>query len=170
MKKLTIISLAIFTSTFFACSGGSNSTTEPASENVESHEGHNHDHPAAEETTEVQLLPVPEGARVFFANLEEGQTISMPFTVQFGIEGMEVEPAGELTEGAGHHHIIINGGFIEKGTIVPADEKNIHFGGGQTEYELNLEPGAYQLTMQFADGYHQSYGEQMSATVNITVK
>jgi hypothetical protein len=90
--------------------------------------------------------------------------------VEFGIEGMEVEPAGELNEGKGHHHIIINGDAIERGSVVPADETNIHFGKGQTSTEMELAPGEYTLTMQFADGAHQSYGEQMAATISVTVE
>ena len=30
--------------------------------------------------------------------------------------------------------------------------------------------GTYRLTMQFADGYHASYGKEMSASIKVTVK
>lgn len=113
---------------------------------------------------------VPENAKVFFANLNDGDTLSSPFLVEFGIEGMEVEPAGEVHEGKGHHHIIINNSFIEFGGTVPADSVNIHYGGGQTSDSLDLNPGNYSLTMQFADGFHRSYGEQLSATIEVVVK
>jgi len=46
----------------------------------------------------------------------------------------------------------------------------VHFGKGQTEAEVKLPPGNYKLTMQFADGFHLSYGKDMSATINIAVK
>lgn len=155
-----------------------NSNTEPAAEetqeeNTEMHESddHAHDHDAAaNEMISEDALYVPEGARVFFANLEDGQTVSSPFMVQFGIEGMDVNPAGEIVKGTGHHHILIGEGFTEPGVIVPADEKHIHFGGGQTETELTLDPGTYMITMQFANGAHQSYGEQMSASITVTVE
>ncbi len=130
-----------------------------------------HDHEAMMEAAEgSDLLAIPEGAKVFFANLQDGQKLSSPVKVEFGIEGMEVEPAGELNEGKGHHHIIIDGNFIERGVIVPADSMNIHFGKGQTETELELSAGKHTLTMQFADGYHQSYGEQMSATITVEIE
>ena len=133
--------------------------------------GHDHDHAAMEEMAEeAEMAPIPEGARVFFANLEDGQTVSSPVKVVFGVEGMEVEPAGELHEGKGHHHLIINGAPLERGVVVPADSVNIHYGKGQTETEITLPAGEHSLTMQFADGYHQSYGEQMSATIKVTVK
>lgn len=135
------------------------------------HEGMDHDHDAMMEEAEgSDYLSVPEGAKVFFANLEDGQTVSSPLKIEFGVEGMEVEPAGELNEGKGHHHIIINGSSLERGTVVPADSLNIHYGKGQTETELELPKGTHTLTMQFADGYHQSYGEQLSATISVTVE
>jgi hypothetical protein len=83
---------------------------------------------------------------------------------------MEVKAAGELVEGTGHHHIVIDGEFIPAGEVVPADSLNIHYGKGQTEAEIELPKGEHTLTMQFADGIHQSYGEQMSATVTVFVK
>lgn len=131
--------------------------------------------PAVEnETEEVVLedesLSVPEGAHVFFENLENGAVVSSPVHVVMGVEGMEVQPAGELVSGTGHHHIVINKGHISKGDVVPSDEQHIHYGKGQTETDLELEPGTYTLTMQFANGAHQSYGEGMSATVEITVE
>lgn len=124
----------------------------------------------ATEEAAPDYLAVPEGANVHFVNLENGATVSSPVHVEMGVEGMTVKPAGEMEEGTGHHHIIINKGHISKGKVVPADEMNIHYGAGQTETDLDLEPGTYTLTMQFANGAHQSYGEQMSATVEITVE
>ena len=123
-----------------------------------------------EAQTELPAVVAPEGARVFFDNLEEGATVTSPFMVHFGVEGIEVHPAGELIEGTGHHHIIIDEGPVPLGEVVPADDHHIHFGGGQTDTELTLEPGSYALTLQFADGLHRSYGEGLSATVHINVE
>jgi len=46
----------------------------------------------------------------------------------------------------------------------------MHFGKGQTETDLTLVPGKYTLTLQFANGAHQSYGEPMSKKIEVTVK
>jgi len=113
---------------------------------------------------------VPEGAKVFFANLSDGDTLSSPFLVEFGVEGMEVEPAGAVNEGKGHHHIIINSGFIPVGGTVPADSVNIHYGKGQLSDSLDLMPGMHKLTMQFADGFHRSYGPQLASSIKVMVK
>lgn len=103
-------------------------------------------------------------------NLKDHQTIPKKFLVKFGVEGMTVHPAGAIVEGTGHHHLIIDGGSLDHGTIVPADEKHIHFGKGQTEYEVTLSRGKHELTLQFADGMHESYGKEMSETVHVIVR
>lgn len=154
-----------------ACNSNEEAAPEETHEHdVEMHDAeHNHDANANAEMNEDALY-VPEGARVFFANLKDGQTVTSPVTIEFGVEGMEVNPAGEIVKGTGHHHILIGEEFTEKGVVVPADDHHIHFGDGSTSTILELEPGAYMLSLQFANGIHQSYGKQMSATVNIVVE
>jgi hypothetical protein len=119
-----------------------------------------------EQSAEEKEMPMK---RVFFKNLESGDQVKSPFKVIMGVEGMEIEPAGQLSENKGHHHIIINKGSIAEGTVIPNDAEHIHYGAGQTEAEIALDPGKYTLTMQFADGVHRSYGEALSVTVEIEV-
>ncbi|OEK04442.1 DUF4399 domain-containing protein [Roseivirga misakiensis] len=107
---------------------------------------------------------------VSFENLEDGQEVSSPVLVKMGVSGMEVQPAGEVVKGTGHHHMIIDGSFIKTGVPVPANDTHIHYGKGQVEAELNLSPGEHTLTLQFANGIHQSYGEEWSKTITINVK
>ncbi len=117
------------------------------------------------------LPAIPEGAKVFFKNLANGATISSPFKLEMGTEIMKVDTAGPVVAGSGHHHLIIDGAdSLAAGTMVPKDSLNIHFGKGQTEYELKLSPGKHKLTLQMADGLHRSYGSKLSATVSVTVK
>lgn len=107
---------------------------------------------------------------VDFIEPKNNATVSSPFKVKFGLEGMQVAPAGEMKEGTGHHHLIINSADIAAGEVIPMDDQHRHFGKGQTETEINLPPGRYRLTMQFADGAHRSYGEKMRKTIEVTVK
>jgi hypothetical protein len=87
-----------------------------------------------------------------------------------GVEGMEVEPAGQINYGRGHHHIIIDGSFMAAGSSVPFDGQHIHFGKGQTEFQLDsLAAGKHTLTLQFANGAHLSYGEGLSNTITVEV-
>jgi len=107
---------------------------------------------------------------VSFVEPADGATVTSPFKVKFAVTGMEVKPAGDMTANTGHHHLIIDGDSMKAGDAIPADEKHLHFGKGQTETEVKLPPGQYKLTMQFANGAHQSYGADLSKTIHITVK
>lgn len=107
---------------------------------------------------------------VEFIEPNNNATVASPFKVKFGLNGMQVAHAGEMKEGTGHHHLLINVADIPEGTVIPMDDQHRHFGKGQTETEITLPPGRYRLTMQFADGAHRSYGEKMRKTIEVTVK
>ncbi len=163
LKYLSIISISVF---LFACSQGEKAESENNNEEVVEE--------SAVQEEEIELIgaaaELSADQSVHFVSPEDGAELSSPVIVEFGVDGMEVEPAGNLSKNKGHHHIIINGAFIPKGEVVPADDTHIHYGAGQLSDTLDLDPGEYTLTMQFADGLHNSYGEQMSATINVTVK
>lgn len=110
-----------------------------------------------------------ESKGVFFQNLKDGQEVKSPLKVEMEVKGKVIKPAGELSEGAGHHHLIIDGASIPEGAGVPMDETHIHFGKGQTETEVSLTPGEHTLTLQLADGMHRSYGPAWSKTISVTV-
>lgn len=101
---------------------------------------------------------------------KNGATVSSPFKVKFDVKGKKVAPAGTQDPDTGHHHLLINKGSLAQGEEIPFDKVHLHFGKGQTESEVNLPPGKYRLTAQFADGEHRSYGSRYSHTIEITVK
>jgi hypothetical protein len=107
---------------------------------------------------------------VYFVNLKDGDKVKSPVFIEMGVRGMSVEPAGKVEEGKGHNHLIVDGSFTEKGQVVPSDETHIHFGKGQTSDTLKLSPGSHTLTLQFANGMHESYGQDWSKTIAITVE
>lgn len=107
---------------------------------------------------------------VFFDSIEDNETVPTTFTVNMGAEGLTVEPAGEINEGAGHFHILIDTDFIEAGEIIPNDEQHRHFGDGSTQTELTLEAGTHILRLQFANGAHQALeGSQYRDEITINV-
>ena len=134
----------------------------PAAEAKEDHGSHDH-------SQVVDPGPIPEGAAVSFSEPADGASLTSPVKVVMNVTGMTVKPAGEIVEGTGHHHIVIDSEAVAKGTAVASDDKHLHFGKGQTETELTLEPGEHTLQLQFANGAHISYGEQLSSTIKITV-
>jgi len=115
--------------------------------------------------------PVPAGAKVFFKNLKNGQTVKSPLKVEMGVEGLKLDTAGAIVAGTGHHHLLIDAeDSIPVGTVVPKDATHLHFGKAQSSTEVPLTPGKHVLTLQFADGIHRSYGGQLAATITVTVK
>jgi hypothetical protein len=116
------------------------------------------------------LPAVPDGARVFFVNLKDGETVKSPFKVEMGVEGIGLDTAGAIKEASGHHHILINLDSLPAGTVIPMDSTHLHYGKAQTSAELNLSPGQYKLTLQYADGIHRSYGSRLATSVNVTVQ
>lgn len=109
-------------------------------------------------------------ASVSFIEPLDGATVGKTFSVRFAVDGMAVKPAGELSATTGHHHLVIDGGPVAAGEVVAFDAHHIHFGKGQTEATVSLAPGVHRLTLQFADGAHQSFGESMSNTITVHVK
>ncbi len=112
-----------------------------------------------------------EDVGVYFIEPVDGAELKNPIKIKMGVKGMVVSPAGELKDGTGHHHIIIDGvDYIEEGVVIPTDKNHIHFGDGSTETELTLPPGEHSLTLQFADGLHRSYGPKFAKKIKILVK
>ncbi len=128
--------------------------------------------PSVDTVKTVAALPaIPAGAKVYFKNLKNGQTVKSPFKVEMGVKNIKVDSAGNIVAGEGHHHILIDAGdSVAAGQVIPKDEQHMHFGKGQTSATLTLPPGKHRLTLQLADGIHRSYGSQLSASIEVTVK
>lgn len=110
------------------------------------------------------------GPSVSFVEPLDGAVVSGEFKVVMDVQGMQLMPAGEVVEGAGHHHLLIDAEPIAAGEVVPNDEQHRHFGKGQTETTLTLPPGEHTLSLQFADGAHVSYGEKLRRTITVRVE
>src|SRR3954453_21989921 len=98
--------------------------------------------------------PSPQGAAVYFVGLKDGQTVPTTFTVNFGLKGMGVAPAGSDKENAGHHHLIIDAELPPLDQPIPSDFNHLHFGAGQTEAEITLPEGEHTLQLVLGDKNH----------------
>jgi len=93
--------------------------------------------------------------------------------VRFGLKGMGVAPAGVKFDNTGHHHLLVDTDLSELSldAPLPATDKILHFGKGQTETSLNLAPGKHTLEIVFADSMHLSFNPALhSEKITITVK
>lgn len=116
--------------------------------------------------------PAPEGAAVYFVSPMDGQTVSSPLTVRFGLEGLGVAPAGVERDSTGHHHLLVDVDDLPAmDQPVPADDRHIHFGGGQTQTTLELSPGEHTLQLLVGDHLHVPHEPPvMSEKITITVE
>lgn len=115
----------------------------------------------------------PAGAQVYFISPKNGDTVGQKFTVQFGLRGIGVAPAGVEKPSTGHHHLLIDtrlSGSALKESL-PADKQHVHFGGGQTEAAVTLPPGRHTLQLVLGDHNHIPHDPPvMSDVITITVK
>jgi hypothetical protein len=114
------------------------------------------------------------GPAVYIVNLKDGDTVTSPFRVVFGVYGMGIAPALIAKENTGHHHLMIDTELSEeeKGAAIPNDAQHMHFGGGQTETVLQLPAGRHTLQLVFGDLNHELHKPtpMMSQKITITVK
>jgi len=125
--------------------------------------------PAAAATLPRQQAPAD--ARVFFITPADGDTVTSPVTIEFGIEGMSVAPAGVDEPDSGHHHLIVDAPMPDLSMPVPATENYIHFGDGSTSTTLELEPGEHTLQLLLGDYLHIPHDPPVSSDpITITVE
>ena len=143
--KTTLLPVLVLSAALAACGGGEPEETQA---------------PAAGVTPEPAAANAPArtqsaaDARVFFISPQDGDTLSNPIRVVFGIEGMSVAPAGTDAPHSGHHHLLIDTGLPDLGLPIPADAHHVHFGDGRAETEITLEPGEHTLQMLLGDHTH----------------
>ena len=116
--------------------------------------------------------PSPDGAEVYIISPTDGETVSSPVTIRFGLKGMGVAPAGIDKPNTGHHHLLID---VKDGPALdsplPADAQHIHFGGGQTEATVELSPGKHTLQLIMGNQNHIPHEPPvMSKGITIVVK
>jgi hypothetical protein len=115
----------------------------------------------------------PAGAEVYFIAPQNGAKLHSPVTVKFGLKGAGVAPAGVKFDNTGHHHLLVDTELSELklDAPMPATDKIVHFGKGQTETTLTLTPGKHTLQLIFADYLHQSFDPPLtSKKITITVE
>lgn len=113
----------------------------------------------------------PDGAGAYIISPAAGDSVASPVTVVFGLDGMGVAPAGTEKDNTGHHHLLINTGLPALDEPIPADDNHVHFGGGQTQVEIELAPGEHSLQLLLGDLNHIPHDPPItSEVITITVE
>ncbi len=127
-----------------------------------------------EAATDAIVLPrmaSPEGASVFFISPADGDTVSNPVFVEFGLQGMAVVKAGDEQPESGHHHLIIDAQLPDLALPIRADDNYRHFGDASTSAEVTLDSGEHTLRLLLGDHRHIPHDPPlMSDTITIVVE
>lgn len=119
---------------------------------------------------QAEKTPAPEGAKAYIVSPLDGAVVSQNVTVVFGLKGMGVAPAGVQANNTGHHHLLIDGETTPDMNM-PLGTAVTHFGGGQTETTLTLEPGTHTLQLILGDYLHTPHNPPVvSDKITITVR
>ena len=144
LHRVLFMSLLLGTSTVSICGFAQQKTTDSLR--------------APNMSARIATLPPEIGSReVYFVNLKDKDVVRSPFRVVFGATGVGIAPAGVVKPDTGHHHLLIDTGLpLDLKKPIPfAENKYVHFGGGQTEAVLELGPGQHTLQLLFADHDHK---------------
>lgn len=116
------------------------------------------------ETTEAEA----EEMSVEIVSPGDGEVVSSPVKFEMSATGIEIEPAGEVTDNAGHFHLMVDVGCVTPGEVIPGDTEGYnHFGKAQTETELELEPGEHTICLQVGDGVHTALDVTDEITITV---
>ena len=100
-------------------------------------------------------ISVAASAEVFIISPKDGEEVSSPVEVIFGLQGMGIAPAGINFPNTGHHHLLIDLDQLpDLKSGIPADAQHLHFGKGQTQALIELDPGEHSLQLLLGDCMH----------------
>ena len=103
----------------------------------------------------VEKSSAPDKAMLYIISPQDGDTVSSPFKVIFGLNGMGVAPAGIKMKNTGHHHLLIDLAQLPDINLpIPSDDHHRHFGKGQTEALIELDKGEHTLQLILGDHMH----------------
>ncbi|MDH3746722.1 MAG: DUF4399 domain-containing protein [Gammaproteobacteria bacterium] len=123
---------------------------------------------ARDDAAPIAALPrtvSPAGASVFFVAPADGDTVSNPVMIEFGVEGMTIVKAGEDQPQSGHHHLLIDTALPDLSLPIPADENYVHFGDASLSTERTLEPGTHTLQLLLGDHLHIPHDPPVTSEV-----
>jgi hypothetical protein len=125
----------------------------------------------AASAADLPRSPAPKDVELYFIAPKDGETVTGPVTVRFGLRGMGIAPAGVAMENTGHHHLLIDAAPPAFNMPIPADASHVHFGKGQTETQVTLAPGRHTLQLLLADHLHIPHDPPiLSKPITVTVK
>ncbi|MEM6255761.1 MAG: DUF4399 domain-containing protein [Cyanobacteria bacterium P01_D01_bin.156] len=120
----------------------------------------------------VELSPAPASAEAYIISPANGDTVSSPLLVQFGLSGMGIAPAGIDRPNTGHHHLLVDVDELPSLTEpLQGSAQVLHYGAGQTETELSLTAGDHTLQLVLGNYSHIPHDNPViSEKITVTVE
>ena len=127
----------------------------------------------------MEEAPAPSGPpRIFFVAPQDGDQMSSDHDVEieFGAENYVISAipedfdpeTGTPRADVGHYHLGVDTGCLPAGEIIPEGQGWVHFGDGSNTFTLQVEPAAYELTVQIGDDLHRTQ-EGLCETISVEV-
>lgn len=93
-------------------------------------------------------------------------------TVELSVSGVQIVPAGDMTEGTGHHHLYLDADLTAPDAPVPTVPGSIiHMGTGDSIFTFeDVSSGEHRLIAVVADGLHVPLQPWVVDTVTFTVR
>ena len=109
---------------------------------------------------------------MYIISPKDGDVVGKEVKVVFGLKGMGVAPAGVNIPDTGHHHLLLDLDKLpDMSQPIPASKNHLHFGKGQTETTLKLEPGKHTIQLLLGNYLHIPHDKEViSKKITITVK
>lgn len=121
--------------------------------------------------TAMTRSAAPQGAKIAFTGIKDGDTVASPFKIGLSAEGIKVAPAGSLEPGTGHFHLLTDTDLPPQDAPLPANDHVKHFGKGQIETDVALPPGKHTLQLEMTDGNHLPFQPPLlSSRITVTVR
>ena len=99
----------------------------------------------------------------------DGASVAGGVPLEMTADGVTIEEAGEVHDGAGHFHVIADAGCLAEGESIVRDADHVHFGAGQSEGTIYLEPGSHELCLQVGNGVHVALDITDSVTIDVGI-
>ena len=114
--------------------------------------------------------PSPEGAKAYFIDLKDGDTVNSPLLIRFGLtEQMGIAPALADWPDSGHFHLLID--KKQPNPNRPVSNNNLHLHRGQTEATVELSTGKHTLQIVMGDYSHIPHNPPvMSERISVKVE
>jgi hypothetical protein len=114
----------------------------------------------------------PPHATVTILEPRNGAHVGQDLLVKFGARNISVASATDAAPGTGHHHLLIDEKELPPlDAPIPNDTTHKHYGKGQTQDTIHLEPGDHTLQLDFADATHMQFNPPIvSKKITVHVK